>query len=244
MAIVRTALGTAQGKPGAATTINITITDNVAVGDYIVIVVASDAGCTSITSSCFTAIGTPDVGATNSGNVVTQIFSKIATIAGTAGVSTISVLHANDGDAIAAAAIKITGLSASPVDRSAVGTGTGTLPSTIPTDALSQAQEICIGAIGTEGPPTDAAGTWSNSFSAGQRDGTDTAGAASNVTISEGYKIVAATTAQSATKTGVTSRDWAAAIATYKDAQGANIFDDAWQFRSPLMHEIVTITSY
>lgn len=206
MAIARTPAGTNQGKPVG--TLSVTTTVDIATGDTYLALVASDAGVS-------TTDWTEDVKATNAGNVIVQILRQTA-ISNLPSGSLIGVTAVNSGDAVAAAIVKITGLAASPKDGSSTGTGNGTSPSSGATGTLAQADEICIGAIGTEGPPTDAAGTWSNSFNAGQRDGTDTAGATSNVTISEGYLIVSATTAQTAAKTGIQSRDWAAAIATYK----------------------------
>ena len=47
-------------------------------------------------------------------------------------------------------------------------------------------------------------------------DGDTGNGAASNVTVSGAAEIVSATTAQTAAKTGITSRDWAALIISFK----------------------------
>jgi hypothetical protein len=226
MAIVRTALGTGQAK---AATLAVTWSGGAITGDTIVVLVASDAGISSLVVGR-TSIGTDqtfgaaDVTATNAGNVITSIYSIVLNrnypLDGLNNPYCIATPTVS-GDAVAVAVIKLEGLSAAAFDRSSAGTGTGTSPSSGATAALSQADEICVGAIGTEGPPTDAAGTWSNSFNAGQRDGTDSAGAASNVTISEGYLVVSGTTAQTAAKTSIASRDWAAAIATYKGAAAA-----------------------
>jgi hypothetical protein len=112
-------------------------------------------------------------------------------------------------------------VAAAPVDQGTAAAGSGTSPSSGAAPTTSQANEILIGAIGTEGPNGDNAGTWSNSFTNGQRLGTAGGGAANNSTISEGYRIVSATGAYTAAKTGITSRAWGAVIATFKEAGGS-----------------------
>ena len=92
----------------------------------------------------------------------------------------------------------------------------GTTPTVGPTGTTLQANELLIGAIGTEGPVGDAAGTWGNSFTAGPRAGTTGGDATSNWTVSMGYRIVSSTGSYTAQKSGITDRFWAAAIATFK----------------------------
>ena len=91
-----------------------------------------------------------------------------------------------------------------------------TTPNVGPTGTTSQADELLIGAIGTNGPVEDAAGTWQNSFVDGDRAGTTGGDAESNWTISMGYRIVSATGEYTAEKAGITSRNWAAVIATFR----------------------------
>jgi PhoD-like phosphatase len=95
-------------------------------------------------------------------------------------------------------------------------TQSGTTPSVGPTGTTTQANELLIGVIGTNGPVEDTAGTWNNSFTAGSRVGTTGGSAADNWTVSMGYRIVSATGTYTAQKSGITSRNWAAAIATFK----------------------------
>ena len=95
-------------------------------------------------------------------------------------------------------------------------TASGTTPTVGPTGTTAQAAELLIGVIGTEGPVEDADGTWGNSFTAGPRAGTTGGTANTNWTVSMGYRIVSATGAYTAQKSGITSRNWAAAIATFK----------------------------
>jgi len=80
----------------------------------------------------------------------------------------------------------------------------------------TQADELLIGAIGTEGPVGDDAGTWDNSFTAGPRDGTT--GASYEWTISMGYRIVSSIGDYTAEKSGITEQYWAATIATFEAA--------------------------
>ena len=98
----------------------------------------------------------------------------------------------------------------------------GTAPTVGPTGTTSQANELLIGAVGTEGPVGDAAGTWQNSFLAGPRAGTSGGDDTSNWTVSMGYRIVSSTGEYTASKSGITDRYWAAAIATFR---GVATFD-------------------
>lgn len=207
--IVRTPQGTNKSKSAGS----LGVASTYAVGDLVVAILArdADAGAVNTQPGVTQYTFTKRVEANNAGNVVVQIWDWVCVEAGTAQVS-----FATSNDSNAIAVIVISGLLSSPFDKSSSGTGSGTSPSSGATATTSQADEILIGAVGTEGPVEDAAGTWSNSFNAGQRDGTTAGGAASNITISEGYLIVSATGAYTAAKTSITSRDWGAAIATYK----------------------------
>ncbi len=120
-----------------------------------------------------------------------------------------------------------------PLDQSlgnpAVGaqqTASGTTATVGPTGTTVQASELLIGAIGTEGPLGDTAGTWGNSFIAGLRAGTTGGDANSNWTISLGYRIVSSTGTYTAQKSGMTDRYWAAAIATFKADSGIPVLPE------------------
>ena len=95
-------------------------------------------------------------------------------------------------------------------------TETGTTPTVGPTGTTEQANELLIGVIGTNGPVEDDAGTWGNSFTNGPREGTTGGDADTNWTVSLGYRIVSAAGTYTAQKSGITSRLWAATIATFK----------------------------
>ncbi len=77
--------------------------------------------------------------------------------------------------------------------------------------------EVYIGAMGSEGPSSDAAGTPSNSYTAGQRAGTAGAPPVSNITIQEIYKIVSAAESTQAALTGATSRHCSSVLTTWRD---------------------------
>lgn len=102
-------------------------------------------------------------------------------------------------------------------DANATNTGNGTAASTAATGAIVGGTEsVRVGVVGTEGPSGDTAGTWVEPVTAGQRVGTTGSSAATNVTTSSAYSI--APTAASTTglsKTGMTSRDWGAAIRSF-----------------------------
>jgi hypothetical protein len=87
----------------------------------------------------------------------------------------------------------------------------------------AQANELCIGFAGVQGPSTDTAPTALNSFTLGQRAGTNTGTAGNNSTINELYRIVSSTGAYTAACTLGTARAGAACILTYREAvAGAN----------------------
>jgi phosphodiesterase/alkaline phosphatase D-like protein len=97
-------------------------------------------------------------------------------------------------------------------------TASGTTPTVGPTGTTTQPDELLIGVIGTNGPVEDLAGTWQNDFLTDPdlRVGTSGDAADTNWTVSMGYRIVSATGEYTAQKNGITSRLWAATIATFK----------------------------
>jgi hypothetical protein len=156
---------------------------------------------------------TQDARANNSGKVQSLIFSKYVPSAG----SYYAIFTMSAGGNAAGALIELANVAAaSQLDQTAVATGSSTSPSSGATAATTQAYEVVVGVISTEGPGGDTQGSWSNSFQPIAYVGTTGGAGASNVTLSVGYKIVSATGAQTAAKTGITSRQWGAATATYK----------------------------
>jgi hypothetical protein len=139
------------------------------------------------------------------------------------GGSDITITHTSVG-VRAAVASAFSGLvDVEPLDQSlgnpapgAQEEQSGTMPTVGPTGMTEQANELLIGAIGTEGPVGDNPGTWGNSFTAGPRAGTTGGTDTDNWTVSMGWRIVSTTGEYTAQKSGITDRYWAAAIATFK----------------------------
>lgn len=102
------------------------------------------------------------------------------------------------------------------LDKTSTATGASSSPSSGST-ATTQANDLLIGAIGTNGRITETF-TLGSGYTALTREGTDAFGRmATNNTINPEYRIVSATGAYEAYAT-ITRNQWAAAIATYKAA--------------------------
>jgi hypothetical protein len=108
-------------------------------------------------------------------------------------------------------------LPSSALDRTATAAGGSATPSSGATATPSQAHEFVWGLVGTDGPPAEDAGTWTNNLSNGQRVG-EGSGGGNYLTIHEGYRVATAQEAQTASKTGMTARAWGAICATFKAA--------------------------
>jgi len=107
-----------------------------------------------------------------------------------------------------------TGLADAPLDKTAGATGNGTSPSSGAAATTAQTHEVLVGAVGMVTVAADVGGTWGGSFSNGQK--ANSGGGASDGAISEGYRIVTATGAYTASKTGTVSAPWGALIVTYR----------------------------
>lgn len=129
------------------------------------------------------------------------------------------IVLTNDGtDALAMAALKVRNLATVALDETASGTGTSSSPSSGATATTGTANEILVGAVATFeklSQATATPGTWGSSFTNGQLEGTEN-GISFDAVISEGFKVVSSTGAYTASKTGITSQFWIAAIATYE----------------------------
>ncbi len=150
---------------------------------------------------------------TTSGNVSCAIASAIMTNDLQNAAAAVTWTFSGAIGAAAGTAREIIG--AWSFDKFSTNSGTGTAPTSNATPLTTSANEIAIGCIAIEGPNTDAPGTWDN-LRKGERAGTNSGGAAANCTIEEGFLELATTGTSVAKKTGITSRDWAAAVATYK----------------------------
>lgn len=127
----------------------------------------------------------------------------------------------------ACAVFEATGLATtSAFDKSAAATGSSTSPSSGATATTAQANELLVGNVAAWA--SAANGTWSNSFTDLQNPGSGAAW------LSQAYRIVSATGAYTAAKTGMSSEQaWSATIATYKEAAGGTSIKD------PIMRGII-----
>lgn len=127
-----------------------------------------------------------------------------------------------DDDSTSLAVLTVAGLAdIATHDASAEAAGTSGTANSGSTDTLAQADEVCIGVVGTDTADTRPAGVWGQSWTALQRDGT---AAGDDTTVSTAYKVVASTTAVSVTKTALAAdEDWAALCVTFRIAQAATI---------------------
>lgn len=125
-----------------------------------------------------------------------------------------------------AGAYEVTGAGTSPaVDVSTTNSGTGTTPSTGTTAATAQANEVALACVVTMGPSSDDVGAWSGGYVALDRVGVSNF---DSYTMSTAYLVLAATGAQSASKSGISqSRPWVGAIVTVKGAAAAPSADVA-----------------
>lgn len=212
------ALGTPvnQGIAGIGTTvtsINLTTLADMAAGDLFVIAVmrassgvlsASDSlGNTYTTQSEFTD--------TESTNRLYFIRCKVTTPI-PAG-STIVIAN-SVSTRFAVAAASVSGTDASPFDQQTAGNaGADTAPTSLATGALAQADEILFGAVAVNSGYGDTF-TQPSGWTALTKGGT-----AGENGVHWGYKIVAATTAQTYGPGALsTSRTWLAGVTAYKAA--------------------------
>lgn len=147
-----------------------------------------------------------DAGAHGSCGCYTKVFSLYSASGGTGEVV---ASHGSGGD-ISMNAYKVTNLAPAALDQTKSGQGSGTAPASGATAATTKGNELLWGVIGY-GSNSAASGAWSDGFTAGgQSSYSGDTGA-----IEDGYKVVSATGAYSAGKTGVTKDNWNALILTY-----------------------------
>jgi len=211
MAYTRTAKGTFSNKtPG--TTGWTAGSVPIASGTKLIVGVASRAFAGNVTAVSWNGISlTQDAGA---GEFYVSIWSlDVATGA----TGSLVITQSND-EPLAVAVEELAGLTATGVDQAAATRSAGsTTPSSGATATTTQNDEYLFGVVATQGPNGDTAGTWGgDTATAGQRLGTTGGSASSNVTVSTGYGTQTATGTRTASKSGITSRAWGAAIATYK----------------------------
>jgi hypothetical protein len=211
-------LGSVTSK-ASASELTIVISQAVRTGDDIVLALATDPNQNMVVEvsddagNDYVQIGETVI---NVGEIRTYLF--VAYDANSLAAGSEIIIDATPAVvAHSAVAVLFSGLAdGDPLDQLASGTGTSTSPASDSTATTTQADELLIAVVGTEGPEDDAAGSWGNDFIAGPRAGTTGDEGDSNISVSLGYKLVSATGEFAATKTGITERDWTALIATFK----------------------------
>jgi len=232
-------IGSATIK-STATSLDIVTTADVAAGDDIIIGYATDPAFNLELDVSDTAGNTYEQAAlaVNWENGRSYIFAAYNVNALPSG-STISIsfVSADTDPPVARAAVASVFRGLADVDAldqslgnptiDAQTTASGTTATVGPTGTTDQANELVVGVITTIGPVEDAAGTWDNSFTNGQRVGTTGGVADTNVTVSMGYLTDAAIGEYTAQKSGITDRLWAASIATFRVEEQDRIIGDA-----------------
>jgi len=213
--------GSAVLKSSLANDLVITTVNPVAQGDAIIIAYATDP------ANDITVTVSDDVGNTyrqsalaiNQNNLRTYVFAACNAKALVAGAKiTLRQIIPGSTPVASRAAVAEVFRGLAPVgalEQTNTASGNGTAPASGSAATVQQVQ-LLIGALGTEGPSSDAPGTWAASFTGGLRAGTNETRNDADITVSLGWRVVTAAGNYSAAKTGVTQRDWAAVIATYK----------------------------
>jgi hypothetical protein len=209
MAITRTAKGTAQGNASSLTISSVTLAQGASL-----IVGFGVRGATGVTVTWNGQNLTVDaLEVNNAGQGVASLHGV------NAGTGNIVLTWTGTGSTKAALwASQFEGLAATGAyDVKSIANGTGTNPKSGPVTTAS-VEELWVGNCNTWGPSGDAAGSWAQSFSDGQRVGTTGGSAGGNSTVSEGYRTVASGGVAEAEKTGITSRTWTVSVVAYKAA--------------------------
>ena len=213
--LIRTALGTSQGK--ATTTVTVSGVVATAGAVLVVLIVEKGGGVASISwnSQTFTQRASAQNGADVSSWIFTadnlstlSVADLVVTATGTftaASVLVLQIAHPDGATIIDTYATEDTTTGSSDAPGDDAGIAVTSLPS------------MLISVVGMNGPEEDTDGSWSNNFLAGQVDGTTGGAAGGNVKAMEGYRMVTAAATVLAAKTGVTSRAWAVATLGISD---------------------------
>ncbi len=210
-------VGSAQTKT-TGTSMQITLTNAVSAGHTIIVRVLTDysASAPTIADSKGNTY-TRDRTAPNSGTTIrASIFSSPITTALEAG-DTITITTANVAAKVAIADEFSGLLSSSYVDKQNGTSGSSTTPGTTISITTSQANELVLGFLASEGPlddtyTEDALGQ----FSSLTREGTEGSTDDTNLTISGGYKSVSVIGTYQYKPTIDPSRNWISFILSYK----------------------------
>ena len=227
IALVRNLGATGSGATG--TTIAVTVpAGGVPAGHTVIVTVALDPAAGAV--SCSDSKGntyTKDLDVTRGSGtdgVRTVVCSAAIRTALAAGNTVVATHPSVIARAVNAA--EFSGFLTPALDRSASATGATTTLSSGATAVTTQAAELLIGAAGIESKhPTDftpAPGYTSLGYASSE---TIPNGLAKQITLYTQYRVVSTTGSYSANGTVQPSRQWAAAIATYKENCGNGVVD-------------------
>lgn len=212
MAITRTAKGTASVffEEGADDTISLA---SVAIEGTVVVELISELAFLGASTVEWNGLAlTLEAISTNGSGITTEVWSRH----GCSGTGTVVATMVNAANGlIGMGVLELAAGVTIETDKTATATGSGTSPSSGATATTAVANEMLVGAIGMN-TGAGVGGSWSGSFSSGQ-DITDSNG----ISLSDGFRSVAATGTYSAAKTGTTSGQWSAVIVTFKESGGA-----------------------
>lgn len=206
-----TSLGTATGYVSSGD-VSVAAATAVPAADTLIVEVAATPGAVATVTDDQGNVYTQDANAVNASNVATWIFSAPVVSALSAGDHVVVHFQAAAPAAEAVSVLQVNGLAVSnALDRVHTGIGAGTTADSGLTGVTHDANELLIGAIGVQGPSSDAFAPGSG-YSLVGRAGAD---AGPSVTINPEFRTVSATGQYNADGVLGASRNWAAAIATY-----------------------------
>ena len=166
-----------NGSTTAGTTLAVTVTGAVPVGNTVIVSFAMDpttgtVSCTDLQGNTYVQDVNIQNGSAGSG-VRTVLFSSAVTTALASG-NTITITHPSVTARAASVSVFSGVLGAGRLDRTATGTGSSATPATAATAATNQADELLIGTFGVESrlsSTTFAAGTGYTGLTVGTTTG-------------------------------------------------------------------------
>lgn len=212
MAITRAAKGTVAAVDDPLVTITLASVA-IAQGASVIAVILTATnldGASAVEWNGLSLTRDEDRAATLSG-VRLQVWSRHNCPAGTGDV--VAQINTVETGAAVMSVVQLSTNGTLATDKHVSATGVGTAPSSGATATTAYADEMLIGAVGQNQGVLDVLGTWGGSFSDGQsvNDG-------ATIALNDGYRLVSATGAYTAAKTGTTSAEWCAIIVTYYQA--------------------------
>ena len=211
VSMIRTALGVSQSKT-AQSSWDIQAGMEVCANATLLVHLAHDAA--SVTNVTWNALPlTLNVSALVAGQAEGSIWSLLSNPTSATGILSVSWTGVNV-TAKAAAATQVMGINTfvSGVGNASAGVSVVSGGST----ALISTTHYLTAAIGTEGVSTATVFTWSADITTtGQRNGTSGGGAATNMTIQEGFAVSQAASTRSARATGAVATDQVLVMAAY-----------------------------